>query len=86
MLDKSQLREMSQVEIEKIDPDTLVNISAVSIDPTLPYVEKIERYIEQIKNPYCFISGKTPVKINYVRPDRTLSQSLGNYLKRLQQK
>ncbi len=86
MLNSLRLFEMSQVEIEKVDPDILVDISTVSIDPALPQVERIEQYINQVGNPYCFLSGSTPVRIRFVRLDRELSQSLGGYLSRLQQK
>ncbi len=86
MLNSLCLYKMSQADIEKIDPAALVNISAVSIDPALPQADKMEEYLSQIGNPYCFISGKTPVKIRFIRPDRSLAQSLGNYLSRLSQK
>ncbi len=86
MLNNQRLNEMSQADIEKVDPATLVNISTVSIDTTLPQAEKMEQYFEQIGNPYCFMSGKTPVKIRFKRPDHNLAQSLGNYLSRLSQK
>ena len=86
MLNSLRLYEMSQTDIEKIDPAALVNISSISIDATLPQVDKMEQYFTQAGNPYCFMSGKTPVKIRFVRPDHDLAQSLGNYLSRLSQK
>ncbi len=86
MLNSQRLNEMSQTDIETLDPATLVNISSISIDATLPQADKMEQYFTQTGNPYCFMSGKTPVKIRFVRPDRELTQSLGNYLSRLSQK
>jgi hypothetical protein len=77
---------MSQVEIEKIDPSTLVNVSAVSINPKLPQTERIKQLLQQIHNPYCFMSGDTPVRIRFVKPEKPLSQSLLEYFSRLKQK
>jgi hypothetical protein len=77
---------MSQVDIEQVDPDTLVDISTVTINPALPHTEKMEQYVKQIGNPYCFRSGSTPVRVRFVRPDKELSQSLGGYLSRLTQR
>ncbi len=82
MLTSSQLHEMSQADIETIDPATLVNASAISINSALVQVEKVEQFIAQAGNPYCFLSGNTPVKIRFVRPERDLAQLLGNYLSR----
>ncbi len=76
---------MSQIDISKINHDSLVDISTVSIDPEMPQAERIERYLEQIHNPYCFLSGDTAVRIRFVG-DKDLSKSLVEYFSRLKQK
>ncbi len=86
MLNSMELTKLNQVDICEIDPNSLVNVSAVSIDTALPQTERLERYIEQIHNPYCFISGDIPVKICFSDTDKTLSQSLSDYFLRLRQK
>ena len=86
MLGSTELDRMSQMDINDIDPDTLTNVSAVSIDAALPQTERIERYLQQIGNPYCFISGDTPVRIRFAGGDKPLQQSLINYFSRLKQK
>jgi predicted esterase YcpF (UPF0227 family) len=41
-----------------ININELVDISTVSVNPNLSKHEKIAEYNRQIKNPYCFKSGK----------------------------
>jgi hypothetical protein len=45
----------------------------------LPAAKKMQSYLEQIVNPYCFLCGDTPVRIRFVAEDRTLKQSLCDY-------
>ena len=40
--------------------------------------ERLERYVEQIGNPYCFRVGDTPVQISFVG-ERTLEECLLSY-------
>lgn len=79
MMDKLQLQKMRSVDITQVDHRTLVDIHSIRIDSTLPAVKKMQSYLEQIGNPYCFLCGDTPVKIRFVAEDRTLKQSLCDY-------
>jgi hypothetical protein len=45
----------------------------------MPTAEKMQSYLEQIVNPYCFLCGDTPVKICFVTESKTLKQSLCDY-------
>lgn len=74
---------MRQMDISNIDPATLVEAGNIFIDPDLPQSEKIERYLAQIRNPYCFLSGDTPVRVRFMNPDKPLSQSLISYFSHL---
>ena len=70
MIDSLQLQEMKSVDITQADRSKLVDIKSVHIDSSLPAAQKVKGYIEQIKNPYCFLCGDTPV---------TLKKSLSDY-------
>ena len=37
-------------------------------------------YIEQIKNPYCYLEGKTVVKISFAKTPRTIEDCMHSYL------
>ena len=83
MLTSKQLEEMSQTEIDKIDKNTLVDIQSVKIDTSLPAAERMRNYLAQIKNPYCFKCGDTPVKICFKDDGKELKNVLENYFLRL---
>lgn len=70
---------MRSVDITQVDRSTLADICNIHIDPAMPTAEKMQSYLEQIVNPYCFLCGDTPVKIRFVSESKTLKQSLCDY-------
>ena len=52
---------MSKMDIENAGKSGLADIRDVEIDGSLPEPERLRRYLEQIKNPYCFLCGEVPV-------------------------
>lgn len=79
MISQLQLQEMRSVDITQVDRSTLADIRSIHIDPALPTEQKMQSYLEQIGNPYCFLCGDTPVKIRFVSESKTLKQSLCDY-------
>jgi hypothetical protein len=77
---------MSQMEIDKVDPSTLTDITTIAINGELPHEEKILSFIRQMGNPYCFTSGGVPVRVCFAGTGKNLSQSLANYFSLLKQK
>ena len=57
-LSEMDLQELKQVDVRTVNPDTLVDIKEIEIDRTLPKGERIQEFIRQIRNPYCFRGGK----------------------------
>lgn len=45
------IEEMKAVDIQTVDPDTLVDITQISIDENLPKEQRIREYIRQVKIP-----------------------------------
>lgn len=80
---KRQLEELKNVEITKVDRQALVDITDIRIDSALSTAEKIHSYLEQVKNPYCFLCGDTPVRIRFVSKSKPLAQALGDYFSSL---
>ena len=72
-----QLRELSEVDIRTVDPKELVDIADVKIRDDLPIPERIRDYIEQIRNPYCYLSHGTVVKIRFTG-SRTLEECISS--------
>ena len=74
------LEEMRRVDPRTVDRRTLVQRSSVKIDPKKDKVHRIEDYIKQIKNPYCYLEGNTVVKISFADTDRTIEDCIHSYL------
>lgn len=79
MVDCNCLDTLRQTDIETIDKSELVNIQDVKIDTDLPAPARMLRYLEQIKNPYCFLCGEIPVKISFSSDGDELSELLKRY-------
>lgn len=71
------LSEMASVDIRDMDQENLVDIDTVNINQDLPVKERVQDYIRQIKNPYCYISHGVIVKIGF-SGTRTLEECLGS--------
>jgi hypothetical protein len=65
MLTIQELDRMSQIDIEQISKDSLVDIRDVNIDTSLPIAERMENYLDQIQNPYCFRCGDVKVRVRF---------------------
>ncbi len=78
-----KLREMEKVDIKTVDKSTLVDRSSVKLDKNMSREERILSYIEQIKNPYCYLDNGTVVKISFIDTDITLEDRLEEYIRNL---
>lgn len=74
-----ELTHLSEVDIETVERNELVPIEEVSIDPSLPAAKRMLVYLHQVKNPYCFLCGKTPVKICFAEGGGDLSEKVKTY-------
>ena len=71
-----RLKALSEVKIQEVDPEGLVDISTVKISQKLPVLERIKDYLKQVKNPYCYRSHGVVVKISFAGT-RTLEECIG---------
>ena len=77
------LEEMKNVDIRTVDPETLVDITTITIDENLPLEERKQEYIRQVKNPYCFRVGDIIVKSVYSNDGVTLRQRFEEFVRSL---
>ncbi len=61
------------------DKAALADIKTVEIDISRPIEERLQRYIEQIGDPYTFLCGKTPVRISFADSGRTLDEAVKDH-------
>lgn len=78
---KVNLDAMRHTDIRTVHKDMLVDIQDVRIDTSLPKRERIEDFIQQIKNPYCYRHGDYIVKVSFTDTETTLEDRLINYIR-----
>jgi hypothetical protein len=74
------MEEMRTIDVRTVDRATLVQRSSVKVDARKDKSERIKDYISQIGNPYCYLEGKTVVKISFADTDRTIEDCIHAYL------
>ena len=74
---------MRSVNPKTVDRSTLVQRDRIRLEPTDAQNNRLLDFIRQIKNPYCYLDGKTVVKITFSKTDTTLEDCLENYLRGL---
>lgn len=60
-----ELEALSAVDVRTVDPAGLVDIESVKIRTDLPERERVLDYLEQIKNPYCYLYHGIVVKVSF---------------------
>ena len=74
---------MKTVDPKNVDRSVLVQRSSVRLNPDAPREDRLRDFIRQIKNPYCYLDGKTVVKITFSNTDTTMEDCLEHYLRGL---
>ena len=62
---REELEKLKNVDIKTVKKEDLVDISTVKINTDLPVKERVEDFIRQIKNPYCYLDHGVIVKISF---------------------
>lgn len=78
---QEELESMKNVDIRTVNPATLRDIRDVKINTALPKEQRIQDYIRQIGNPYCYRHGKYVVKISFADTNVTLEDRLLAYIR-----
>lgn len=78
---KEMLKAMQSVDIRTVDRNSLMDITEVEVDQKLSKQEKVLRFIEQIKNPYCYRHGKFVVKVSFADTKMSLEELLTEYIR-----
>ena len=74
---------MKSINLKTVDRSTLVQRDSIRLEPSAPQNDRLRDFIRQIKNPYCYLDGKTVVKISFSKTDTTLEDCLEHYLRGL---
>ena len=74
------ISEMKEVDVRSVDRNTLVQRNSVKVNSKKDKAERVKEYVEQIRNPYCYLDGKTVVKISFANTSRTIEDCMRGYL------
>lgn len=78
MIDTNFLDTMSHIRPKDIAPELLQDILEVKVSGETTS-ERLENYIAQVGNPYCFRVGNTPVRISFKSCEETLDKKIKEY-------
>lgn len=78
MIDKNLLEDMSHMKLKDVAPDLLQDILDMNISGDTAS-QRLESYLAQVGNPYCFRVGNTPVRISFKSCKETLDKKLKSY-------
>lgn len=76
---------MKDVDIRSVDKSNLVDLDTIQIDSTKPVQERIQSFLQQIQNPYCFRIGEVAVKVNYRSDGPSFQQNFEDVLRNMQE-
>ena len=82
MLTVRELYDMSQLDMTEIDKTDLIDIREVKIDASLPANQKMDRYMEQINNPYFFLWDGSIIHVRFVPAGDALRDKLKHFFMR----
>lgn len=68
------LEALKNVDIERVNRSDLIDIETVSVGKHIKDEDRIAEFIRQLRNPYCFISGKYVIKARYTDNGPTIEE------------
>lgn len=83
MVDTMNLKALQEISYDTIEKSTLINAGDIAIAKAGTFLDRIERFLSEIKNPYIMQCGKTIVEVEFSDSDKTIESQIKNYLKSL---
>ena len=74
--------QMRSVDIGAVAAESLPDVSGMTFDNALSRKERISRFLQTVKNPYCFCIGGVGVKIEFAESGPSLQDKLTDFLLR----
>ncbi len=63
---REEIAQMKEVDIRTVDREALVDIKDVKINTELSDTERMIDFMQQIRNPYCYLCNGMVVKTRFV--------------------
>lgn len=71
---------LKNVDIRNVSKESLVDVKDVKIDKSLSLEERKKSFVEQIRNPYCYICNGFIIKSKFADSGNTFSESFNNFI------
>ena len=79
---KIDIAALSGVDIRKMNKEELVDVSGISLDPSVPRKLRAGYILKNIGNPYCFRVGDLGVKLEFLDSAPSLQDALCDFFQR----
>lgn len=73
---------MKSVDIGAVSPESLPDVSGMTFNNALSREDRVLRFLQAVKNPYCFCVGGIGVKIEFAESGPSLQDALTDFLLR----
>lgn len=83
MGDTKGLQDLSHEDMEQEKRRSLSSLDDIVIDTKLPADKRMEKYLKEVGNPYCFLCGDTVVHVCFSDTGKDLDTHLLNFFKTL---
>ena len=81
-LTTKELELMKSVDIGAVSPESLPDVSGMTFNNALSREDRVLRFLQAVKNPYCFCVGGVGVKIEFAESGPSLQDALTDFLLR----
>ena len=75
-----ELEQMKSVDIGTVAAESLPDVGGMTFNNALSREERITRFMQAVKNPYCFCIGGVGVKIEFAESGPSLQDTLTDFL------
>ena len=77
------IEEMKAVDIRTVDHENLVDVTGILISDDMTKEERVNEFVKQVKNPYCFRVGDVVVKNVYSTDGISLKDRFEQFVRTL---
>ncbi|MEG0314032.1 MAG: hypothetical protein RR646_02080 [Erysipelotrichaceae bacterium] len=80
-MEKDILKQLQKILYEDIKHDALVDVNKIDIDTNKDITERLEKFINDVKNPYIIKCVNTIVQIEFSDSEKSIDNQIKSYLK-----
>lgn len=71
-----ELDRFKQIDVKTVEREELVDLNSVTVDKSLSQQERLCKFYEDLRNPYCFKVGEVVVSVGFSNTDLNVTDAL----------